>query len=1045
MSVDVSPDGRWIVFDLLASVYRMPAAGGAAESLTLGSGIALNFHPRLSPDGQSIAFISDRGGQNNLWVMDADGRNPRAISPDPAACLVEPAWAADGRSIFVRRQGSCHRGNGASAGIWKYALDGTPPEEVVAKDVRAAGWPWASADGQWLYFHYAVCPPYHAGRNDLLRGCMQIKRLDLRTKALEDVTRGEAFTSQWSRASNGGAIAPSLSPDGRWLAFGRRIADGTISFKGHRYGPRTALWLRDLETGAERVLMDPIESDLTHGLPYAMHLLPTPGWARDSQSIVLSQGGKIRRVRISDGQVSTIPFSAVVHRSISEMAHTPQRIADDPQQVRFPRWSALSPRGDRVAFEAVGKIWLMDRRSGATKRLTAHPPGLLELSPAWSPDGNWVAFATWDEDERGHVWKAPAAGGAPVRLTEPAGEYVHPVWSPDGRELVVSSGSGATLRGETWASNPWYALVRVSADGGAVTPLVRARDEQIGQIVRASFGADRVFYLDQVPSEGVVSQLTSVKRDGSDRRVHATFRYADEAVVSPDGRWLAFAEGDNVYVSRLPPDSGNPARIDRRAASSGVTQVTQDGGLFPRWLDSRRVELTSGAQLVVYDVESGTRDAISLGLKVPRRIPKGTIALTGARLVTMEGARVVESGSVVVSGNRITCVGSCDIRVADKVIDAKGKTIIPGLIDTHAHRHVLHQGIVPPRNFEASVYLAYGITSTLDPATWAQNMFPTAEAVDAGTAIGPRTFGTGDVFAQGDGVHHNDLTSYQVTEHEVRRRADAGAISLKSFHMPRREQRQWITEAARRQGLMVTGEGGSLEHDLSMVMDGQSGWEHDLTYVPVYSDVARFFGQAKATYSITLMTDGPGPLNEEYFWQREDVWKDEKQRDWLPWSWLVPHTRSRWLRPETDYTFPILAQGLADIIADGGYGGMGGHGDQPGLGSHWEIWMMASAMGARGALEIATRHGAHALARSADLGSLSVGKLADLVVLDANPLDDIRNTLRIHSVMLGGVLRDGRTLDEMWPEKKPFGRHYWTSPEMFRSDERPATWWDGRP
>lgn len=1042
MSVDLSPDGQWIVFDLLAHIYRIRATGGEAESLTQDSGIAINIHPRISPDGRLIAFVSDRGGQNNLWVMNADGSNPRLVLKEPG-CVVEPTWTANGQSIIVRRQRPCLRGNIASAGLWMYPLDGSTPTELVGRELSGSGWPFASADGKYLYFHYAVCPGYPAGRNDLLRGCLQIRRLDLRTKALEDVTSGEVYTSQWNRSSNGGAIAAEVSPDGRWLSFARRIPDGTISYKGHKYGPRTALWLRDLQTGAERVLMDPIESDLAHGFPYAMHLLPTYSWARDSNSIVISQGGKIRRVYLDDGHVDTIPFRARVHRTISQMAFNSSNISDGPFEPQFLRWATASPQGDKIVFQAVGKLWLTDRSGVAPQRLTLSSFEPLELSPAWSPDGRWIAFTTWDGKERGHVWKISVEGGAPQRLTTEPGEYLHPTWSLDGKQLIVTRGAGgATARGHMWAEIPSFELISIPAEGGRAVFITPVNDDQRGQIVHVSVDSqNRIYYVESTGAGG--PRLTSVKFDGSDKRLLSTFQFADEVAISPDANWVAFTESDNVYVMRFPQSAGGePSRIDKKNVSSGVKQLSFEGGLFPHWVSSETLEFSSGNRYFTYNVSSGVTDSTVLHLTVPRPVPKGTFAITGARILTMENRRVIQSGTIVVTGSRISCVGRCDTRGIDWVIDGRGKTIIPGLIDTHAHHHTFHRGIIPARNFETAIYLAYGVTTTIDPAAWAQDVFPEAEAIEAGFSIGPRTFTTADVFHAGDGPHHNDLTSYEIAEREVNRRASWGAISIKDFLEPRRDQRQWITEAARKRGLMVTGEGGSLEHDLSMIMDGQTGWEHDITHVPIYNDVAKFVGQAHVVYSITLITDGPGPLNEEYFWQESDVWKDAKQRSWLPWWWLVPHTRTRWLRPATDYTFPLLAQGLADVIAEGGYGGMGAHGDQHGLGSHWEIRMLASALGPMGALEVATVHGAHFIGADKYLGTLSVGKIADLVVLNSNPLTNIRNTEDIRYVMKGGVLYDANTLDQIWPEKKPFGPRYWIQPDALRSDDRPVDYFE---
>ncbi len=1049
MSVDVSPDGRWIVFDLLGHVYRIPAEGGEAELLTRDAGVSVNYHPRFSPDGRTIAFISDRKGQDNLWIMDADGSDPRPVFTNLQARASMPAWTPDGEYILVRRRRVRSGGGGGEGGtgIWMYHRDGG--EGVALVEEGNVAWPSVSRDGRYVYFQRRT-------GSDALQGDYQIQRLELKTGTIVNITTGKAEGAAASRVGSGGAYAPEISPDGRWLAFGRQIPDGTISFKGHRFGPRTALWLRDLESGAERVVMDPVSVAIESGSK-SLRILPGYAWSADGNSIVLSQGGKIRRLDVATGEVSTVPFTARVHRVISEMAYTAFRISDGPFEARFLRWHTASPDGRTVAFQAVGRIWLAGVDApDSPRRLTPEDfPPPQEFAPAWSPDGRWIAFTTWDELEGGHLWKVSAGGGDPVRITRAAGEWVHPTWRPDGREILVLRGSGATARGRTFTHNPWWDLVRVDAGSGEARVVARVslpagtNPSNVARraIFQPSYGpGGRIFFPEFRKGErGVETVLVSLRPDGLDRREHFVLPDADEAVPSPDGRWVAYQEGDNVYLTPLPlpGTGGEPVRLDKRKGKLPVRPLTTEGGLFPRWRDAGTVEFGSGNRYFVHSVETGRTDTLTLRLTVPRRIPAGRIALTDARIVTLEGDRVLERGTVVVEGARIVCVGTCDTDGVDRVLDLAGKTIIPGFVDMHSHHYREHRGYRPLRDYEVAMYLAYGVTTSLDNSMWAQNIFPTAELIEAGRMVGPRTFSTGDpLYGFGDAARQNRLTSLEGTVHEVRRLKSWGAVSLKQYMQPRRDQRQWISHVARQEGLMVTAEGGDLFYDLGMIMDGQTGWEHPLSYVPLYSDAARFFGKAGAFYSPTLVVAGPGPWNIEYFFAESDVWKDEKQRRWLPWRMAVGHLRRRMLRPATDYSFPLLAQGLADIIGEGGHGALGSHGEHHGPDAHWEVWMAASALGPMGALRVASLDGATFLGARADLGSIEVGKLADLLVLNRNPLDDIRATADMLYVMKGGVLYDADTLDEIWPEARPFGPYYWVNEDVLRQDDRPVDHWN---
>ena len=1043
MSASTTPKGEWIVFDLLAHIYRMPATGGTAECLTQDSGVALNFHPRVSPDGKTIAFVSDRKGQNNLWLMDIDGKNPRAVFTNGDVRVFEPAWSPDGNWIVVRRQEVGTQQPQPGVGLWMYHRSGGTGTELVGRDARGAAWPTFSPDGKYVYFHQAIGPAPVSGRADVLSGAFQIKRVRLEDGHIEDVTSGLA--GQQSRTSNGGAIAAELSPDGRYMTFARRMHDQVIEYKGHKFGPRTALWIRDNQTGAERVLLDPIEVDMVEGMK-TWRALPGYHWSKDGKTIVISQGGTLKRLDVASEAVVDVPFTAPVKRTISEMAYKALDISDGPLEVKFARWHTASPDGKTLAFQAVGRVWLMDLPNGAPRRLTPESSTPFEFAPAWSPDGTLIAFTTWDDKERGALWTVPVTGGTPRRLTTEPGEYVQPTWTPDGRQIVVSRGSGETARGRTFDANAWFDLVRVPVDGG--TPVVVTRVDTPGgtgraQIVKASFatvpsssgsspaGAElRMFFHEEKEERGgtgpgatdnTVFELKSIRLDGLDERVHLRFPYADEVAVSPDAQWVAFQEGDNVYLTGLPlhGTGKEPLKLEKRRGKIFVDTISKAGGMFPRWRSATVVEYGSGPSYFTYDIETKKGDKATIELTVPRKFPNGSIALTNARILTMDNRRVIERGTLVTKAGRIACIGQCSTADVERVIDARGKTIVPGFIDMHAHHYRQSAGITPANNYENAIYLAYGVTTNLDNSMWSENVFPTAEMVEAGLTLGPRAFSTGDPLYRGDGPRQNEISSYDVAEQNITRLQSWGAVSIKQYLQPRRDQRQWISDIARKKGLMVTAEGDSLEYNLSMIMDGQTAWEHPLSYAPLYADATTFFGMAKAVYSPTFVVGGPAAWNEEFFWQEAELWKDEKAKRWLPWQQLVPHTRRRIVRPETDYSFPLIAQGMADIIAKGGYGAIGSHGQQHAIGSHWEIWMAASALGPMGALEVATVHGAHFLGASKDLGTISIGKLADVVVLNSNPLDNIRNTQDIRWVMKAGVLYDGMTLEEVKSPARP--------------------------
>jgi Tol biopolymer transport system component/imidazolonepropionase-like amidohydrolase len=1053
ISIDVSPDGTWIVFDLLGHIYRMPIAGGAAECLTQSSGIAINVQPRISPDGKSIAFISDRKGQMNVWVMDSDGKNPVPVLLDTKYEYRWPGWSADGRFVVaVKRPPFTVTGFNSLMMLSRGGGNGI--ELLKGENGRNPYRASISADGRFAYYDvYTSAPNVGRGRQDALRGSIQLHRLDLETGTVQPITAGETEQGNADHPSSGGAYAAEPSPDGRFLSFMRKVPGGTLNYKGQRYGPRSALWIRDLVSGAERLAMDPVEMDLSEASFPLDGTYPSYKWMPDSKGIVIHQGGKIRRLDLTNGAVSTIPFSARVHRTISEQPWIKNRLSDGPVDIRFVRWASSAPDGKTLAFQAVGRVWLMDRPNGPIRRLTPESFAPHEFQPAWSPDGQSIAFTTWQDEQRGALWVTSARGGAPRRLTRDPGEFANPAWTPDGRELVVARGAGATARGQTMLRNPYFDLVRIPIEGGdahfvvqigrSVEPYARR-----GELVRPTVGTNgRIYFFEVKPiaaQEGGRAQsstdVVSIRPDGSDRIIHARIGNAGDVAVAPNGQWVTFAQGMNLYLAPLPA-SGSAAAvptIDRRGGDLSTTALSTEGGIHPRWRSNDVVEFVSGNRIFAYNASTGRGDTITVRLSAPRDLAQGSIALTGARIIPLNRQQVIENGTVVIRAGRIACVGQCSTSGADRVISALGRTIIPGFVDVHAHHDHGQLGMMPTHNFESSVYLAYGVTTTFDPSPTSIDPFASGQLVEAGLMVGPRIFTSGETLTNGDDITTRDVTSLDVALNEVGRRKSWGAPMLKQYLQPTRYQRQWVVEAARQLNIRTTAEGSAdLYHKLSMVMDGHTGGEHLTVQAPLYGDVLNFMAKARYVYSHTPLVSGASAWNEEYFWQEATpLWQDPKLQRWIPWRELIPHTRRFVMRPETDYMKDIVAQTAADLLALGGYSAIGSHGQQHGLGSHWDVWMLAKAAGAMSALEVASMHGATFLGMDEDLGSISVGKLGDLMVLNGNPLTNIRNTANIQYVMKAGVLYDANSLDEIWPKSIPYGNYYWVLPEMYRIDEK---------
>ena len=1014
-SLDVSPNGKFMIFDMLGDLYKVDIKGGNATPLI--QDFAWNIHPAISPDGKQVAFVSDRDGLSNVWVMDIDGTHLKQITREKKNIIHAPKWSPDGEYLVVTKGIMSSRSIPAGE-IWMYHKSGGDGLQIKARnsgkrDQQNIADPAFSHDGRYIYFTENTVPGSRFEYNrDPLEGIFAITRYDR-----------ESGDERRYISGTGGAVVPTPSPDGKYVAFVRRVKD------------KTALFLKDIKTGTETPLTFALERDMQEGFGSEGYFTYFD-WTPDASAIVYWSRGKFHIIDVDSKETETLNVHIDTTVKFADALRFPVDVAPDNVEVKMTRWSQMSPNGKTILFQALGKLYVRDVKSGKVKRLTKQNDH-DEYYPRYSNDGKSIVYTTWNDQDLGTVRVVSARGGKGKVISVQPGHYIEPSFSTDGKKVVFRKFTGGSLLDPKYSVDPGIYVANLKND-----TVEKVADSGYN----AHFAGDneRIFFTESAGGKAYYeTQLSSVNLKGNDKRTHL---YGADKVseykLSHNKKWVAFVYQFKTYVTPF-VENGKKITVGPDMTSLPVTQLSSRAGEYLTWsADNSTVSWFNGPTLFTRSLDEAfafvdgapetlpdpVAEGIDLSFTTKADKPTGYTALMGGKIVTMRDAdstqEVIEDGVVLIKDNRIAAVGKRgEVDIPDNTlqIDTQGKTIIPGLIDAHAHGSQGRNEIIPQQNWKQYSNVSFGVTTIHDPSNDTTEIMAAAELQRTGHIVAPRIYSTGTILYGAEGLGYKAIiNNYEDAYFHVERLKEAGAISVKSYNQPRRDQRQQVLWAAKNQEMMVVPEGGGkLQQNLTMLVDGHTGLEHSLPIEKGYSDVTQLWKATKFGYTPTFVVSYGGMMGEEYWYDKTEVWKNPRLLRYTPSTVLDKRAIRRPTAPESQYNHQNVAR-YAKTLRDNGVSvHIGAHGQREGLAAHWELWIMQQGgFTPWEALRGGTIDGAKHLGMSKDIGSIETGKLADLVVIDGDVLSDIRKSEFVEYTVLNGRVYESATMNEVGSKKK---------------------------
>lgn len=1005
-NVDISPDGKTILFDVLGDLYTVPINGGTAKLLIGGDG-SWNVKAKYSPDGKEIAFLSDHDGSINLWTAHSDGsqlQNQKSNMPKNWRDI-RTFWGSDGYLLEYTN------------GEWYRLKNGKADKIFLHKPHRYDSVIYRTGlmvpNENNIYFHDGRTLFYLNITTDSIHKISAIPQNPSESIFIQDLT---------------------VDPSGKYLVFLTNMT------KSHDL-KKEYFSLKVMNIREKRLynVCDSLTRELHTG--YGFH----------EGHIVLGDKGKLLKINMNTGQKSEIPIKVPVRKTIRRPLRPQiERIVDTGSiRSQIIRWPTYNKEKSLLTYSALGKLYITNINTKVTKRLTESKT--MEYGPAISPNGQWIGYVECDEFGYGHIMLIASQGGLPKQLTKQKGKYTNLTWSPQGDKLGFYLNNskygkyGKIKRVKDF--DIWLMWIPAFKNDPSPQKIMKVQPINVdpGRFyppITFSSDGNRVISSTKVnvmDLKGKDALLFSTNHGGTDIRPLIHVQSPNELVASPDGKRVAIVKNDRIYIANL-PEVGKMKSWEEL----NPYQLTSMMGTYAYWIDNTSLLWANAYKIFTKHIDYPEQKAkllVDIDVRKPIDVPQGCYALTHARILTMKENEVIEDGTILVKNNRIVRVGKTDkisIPEDTKLFDLTGKTVVPGLIDTHAHYLRGGAGVElwQKQNRDLVGNLAWGVTTIYDPAISNLDVFGYSELVKLGITLGPRVYSSGyPIFGHTNSgsPSYRNIFSLEEANRILKERKKYNPSLIKEYLQSQRVQRQWLRSAAKQNGLGITTHPGAsfdvsdMYNALTRVVDGYTGLEHEIFKKPVYNDVISFVAKSKIHYTPTIIA-----VHTPYMdYQNYDTYKNKI----LAFNPTISLASAMGIKQRVyrgagyydvyDNGITVSTKILTKMIQKGGSVSVGAHGSRiPGICTHWELWSFTlGGMKEYDALRCATLFGAKKLGLDEDLGSIEKGKLADMVILNSNPLEDIHNTANIYYVISNGYIYEGDTMTRIWPsyrELKPW-------------------------